>query len=143
MRWLIDLFQNVVFQTVISGVLVFIIAQVIQKFFIEPIRKYKTNLAKIDNKLKFYADVIGNPGGLPKKIILKCSDEIRNLSCELETSYKQIPFTFLRKIIKSPKLISDSASLLIRLSNSLYQGDPSNNHDDMQNIRKNLGIPDL
>ena len=143
MNWLINLFQSVVFQTIISGVLVFVIAQIIQKFFIEVIQKYKATIGKIDNKLKFYANVIANPGILPKDIILKCSHEIRNLSCELEMTYKQIPFTFVRKIINSPALISDSAGRLIRLSNSLYQGDALKNYDDVKKIRENLSIPEL
>ena len=143
MNWLVNLFQSVVFQTVISGVLVFVLSQYILKFIIEPLQEYKKIIAKIDNKLKFYANIISNPGILPRDVILECSDEIRSLSCELEQIYKQIPFAFLRRLIKSQQLISDSASRLIRLSNSLYQGDALRNDEDIRKIRENLNIPEL
>jgi len=143
MNWLVNLFQSVVFQTVISGVLVFVLSQYILKFIIEPLQEYKKIIAKIDNKLKFYANIISNPGILPRDVILEYSDEIRSLSCELEQIYKQIPFAFLRRLIKSQQLISDSASRLIRLSNSLYQGDALRNDEDIRKIRENLNIPEL
>ena len=38
MNWLLNLFQSIIFQTVISGVLVFVLSEIIQKFFLEPFR---------------------------------------------------------------------------------------------------------
>lgn len=134
--------ESIVFKTVFSGVLVFIIGQIIQKFFIEVIQKYKATIGKIDNKLKFYANIITSPGILRNDLILECSHDIRNLSCELEEVYKQIPIVLLRERIKSKKLISDSASRLIRLSNNLYQSNESeHNYNDVEKIRENLDIP--
>jgi len=145
MDWLINLFKNIVFQTVISGVLVFVIGQIIQRFFLEPIQKYKAVIGKIDNKLKFYKNIITNPGSdlIPKDIVLECSGELRKLSCKLEEIYKQIPF---RGIIKPKEKISDSASRLIGLSNSVAIGRPEytlENNEDIKRIRENLNIPAL
>lgn len=141
MRWLIDLFQSVVFQTVMSGVLVFILSQIIQKFFLEPLQKYKEVIGKIDNQLKFYTNVITNPGNiLSREIYLECSHTLRSLSCELEASYKQIPL----KKLDTRRKVSDAASRLIRLSNNLNQtGEALHNSGDIDEIRKDLNIPEL
>jgi len=140
MNWLINLFQSTVFQTVISGVLIFTIGQIIQRFFLKPIQKYKATIGKIDNKLKFYANVIANPGTWSKENTLQCLNKLRQLSCDLETTYKQLLFKRKDRTIK----IADSASRLIRLSNSLGPGNNFiHNDEDVEKIRENLGIPKL
>lgn len=147
MNFLIILFQNTVFQTVISGVLIFVFGQVIQKFFLESVQKYRSTIGKIDNKLKLYADVITSPGIKPeenqflKERYLECSDALRNLSCELEENYKQIP---LRKIIKSEEKISEVARHLIGLSNSVFHFESrDNNNNSLEKIREYLKIQKL
>lgn len=94
MGWLVNLFQSVVFQTVISGVFVFILSQYISRFIIEPLQEYKKIIAKIDNKLKFYSKVIVNPPFTNQlsEDYLVAKQELRELSCELEASYKILPF---------------------------------------------------
>jgi len=141
MNWLLNLLQSIVFQTVMSGVFVFILSEIIQKFFLEPLQKYKEIIGKIDNQLKFYANVITNPGNiLPREIYLECSNTLRKLSCELEAIYKQIPF----KRLSDRRKVSDSASRLIRLSNNLSRsGEALHNSGDIDEIRKNLNIPEL
>jgi len=141
MSWLLNLFQSIVFQTVMSGVLVFVLSEVIQKFFLEPLQRYKEVIGEIDNQLKFYANVITNPGNiLPSEIYLECSNTLRKLSCELEAIYKQIPF----KKLETRRKVSDAAGRLIRLSNNLSrQGEALHNSGDMDEIRKNLNIPEL
>lgn len=140
MKWVIDLFQSIVFQTVISGVLVFVLGEIIQRYFLEPRQRYKEVIGKIDYSLKFYANIIANPGILPEKLYLECSEVLRTLSCELEATYKQIPF----KKLSTCKKVSDAARRLIRLSNNLSQpGEALHNSDDMDKIRANLNIPEL
>jgi len=141
MGWLLNLFQSIVFQTVMSGVLVFVLSEAIQKFFLEPLQRYKEVIGKIDNQLKFYANVITNPGNiLPREIYLECSNTLRKLSCEIEANYKQIPF----KKLDTRKKVSDAASRLIRLSNNLSRaGEVLHNSGDIDGIRKDLNIPEL
>lgn len=89
MNWLLNLFQSIVFQTVMSGVLVFVLSEIIQNFFLRPLQKYKEVVGKIDNQLKFYENIIINPGNiLLREKYLECSDTLRKLSCELEAVYK-------------------------------------------------------
>ncbi|KKR13751.1 MAG: hypothetical protein UT42_C0039G0006 [Candidatus Falkowbacteria bacterium GW2011_GWA2_39_24] len=147
MNWFINLLQSIVFQTVISGVLVFVISQIISKFFLEPIQKYKAIIGKIDNKLKFYANIITSPGitsemAQPQKDkYLECSKVLRDLSCELEENYKQIPFV---RIVKLREEISEVAHCLIGLSNGIFNFEDRRNNDDLiKRVRENLNIPKL
>lgn len=135
-----------IFGTVISGVVVFVLGQIIQNYILEPIKVYNGIIGKIDNRLKYYANAIANPGlslagGLP---INNMYDEsrvvLRELSCELESSYKQIPFRSLfvrHRVIKDSKSISDAARLLIRVSNQTGVND---SNEDVEEIRKLLSI---
>ena len=144
MNWLIDLFQNIVFQTVISGVLIFLIGETIQNFFLKPIYKYREIIGRIDNQLKFYANVIScGVDVLSKEKNLECSHIIRTLSCELEAIYKQIP---LKEIIirSNKKEISDAASCLIGISNNIGKNANTERNDkNVAEVRKNLNIPKL
>ena len=148
MNWLVNLFQSVIFQTVISGVLLFILSQYILKFVIEPLQEYKKTIARIDNKLKFYANILANPGitsetnQSQKDKYLECYEVFRSLSCELEVNYKQI--SFVRGIIKSKEKISEAASCLMGLSNGIFRSENlENNNNFINKIRDNLNIPKL
>ena len=141
MGWLSNLFQSIVFQTVMSGVLVFILSEITQRFYLEPLQKFKEVVGKIDNKLKFYANVIAHPGNLlPRETILESGRTLRDLSCGLEATYKQIPF----KRNQTHQKIADAARRLIRLSNSLGEsGRGIENSDDVDKIRVDLSILEL
>ena len=133
---------EIVFQTVISGVIIFVVGDIIQKFVLEPYQKYKGIIGKIDNELKFYANTIANPGTLEREPALDCSKALRRLSCDLEATYKQIPF----RRISARQKISDSARRLILLSNNLFVEKSSNtaiNVKTMERIRENLNIQAL
>lgn len=117
--------NNQVFYTVVSGTLIFVIGQILQRFFLEPIQEYRKTIGEIDNKLKFYANILTN-SGFNQKIILEITDTMRTLSCKIESGYKQIPFTnFLSKIgfIEEKKEVSEVAQGLIFLSNAGGRGE--------------------
>ncbi|EOD3173389.1 hypothetical protein P7U51_003446, partial [Citrobacter freundii] len=52
-----------VFITVLSGVLVFVIGQIVVKLIIEPINDFKKERSKIIYDLVFYANKLANPKG--------------------------------------------------------------------------------
>ena len=52
-----------VFITVFSGVLVFVIGQIVVKLIIEPINDFKKERSKIIYDLVFYANKLANPKG--------------------------------------------------------------------------------
>jgi len=134
-----------IFLTIISGVLVFILSQYIVEFILKPLIKYKQVIAKIDNKLKFYANIITNPplssGSIDDYIIAQ--KEIRDLSCDLESTYKSL-------LIFKPnkKTIAKVAKDLIWLSNIIGQRDKNINlpikaAEKIDDIRKSLNIEEL
>ncbi len=130
--------------TIIGGVLIYVLGEIIKIIFIDPWQKFNKVIAKIDNELKYYAYIIANPGiknheGELDPNYLKCSKRIRKFSCDLETSYKQLP-----EILKSKYPVSkivDSAQLLIGISNGIFHRETAIlNSDSMKKIRENLNI---
>lgn len=112
--------NNQVFYTVVSGTLVFVLGQILQRFILEPIQGYKKTVGKIDNKLKFYSNILTNTG-FNDDLLAKVTDIIRNLSCEIEADYKQIPLNWLLsklKVVESKKDLAKVTQGLIFLSNA-------------------------
>lgn len=150
---IVEVIISDVFITVFSGVLVFIMSQFLLRLVLEPIIKYKKTIAKIDNKLKFYSNIICNPslakGGLFNDYF-EAKNVLRELSCELESNYKTIPFKLVlifMNLILSRENISDAATDLIWLSNTVGQQDetgtiniPILSSEKMETIRGNLKI---
>lgn len=141
-----QILSNPVFQTVLSGVLVFLFGETIQRFILEPLKDFKKTIGKIDNKLKFHSNTITSPR-LAGELTPELHRVLRELSCDLESAYKQIPFKpllrFIRILLKQDN-ISEAARKLIFLSNSVDKnGIPMENNDALEGIRKNLDIPSL
>lgn len=146
---LIELSKSTVFQTVIAGVLVFVVSEFVQNFILKPTQEYKKTITKINNELKFYSDIILNPGQWTNKKELEeyknCSRRLRLLSCDLEVSRRQLLFRFKQK----DKNIADAASLLIGLSNGLGKNIPgmkngfSRNYEYLKKIKLLLNIQRL
>jgi len=139
--------SNQVFFTVLSGTLVFVSGQILQKFILEPFQEYKKTVGKIDNRLKFYSNILTN-AGFNKKIIVEITNAMRNLSCDLEASYKQIPFNQLfvnLKFLERKKDIAIVVQGLIFLSNAGGRSDSRIDkcNDRIREIRKKLKIEPL
>lgn len=112
--------KSEVFYTVISGTSIFVIGQLLQKFILEPIQQYKKTVGAIDNKLKYYANVLVNKD-FSSETIREITREMRTLSCDLESEYKQIPFNTVistLRLIERKKAVAKAAKHLIFLSNA-------------------------
>ena len=81
-----------VFLTIIAGVFVFIIGQIILKLFVEPWQKQRECIALIGHSLILHANIYGNPGKGDGNILTEASQEIRKLAADLVTSCNRIPF---------------------------------------------------
>lgn len=142
-------------KTVISGTLIFILSQYFLELVIRPYLEYQNIKIKIGNKLKFYSNILTNPlelskkGEVPSEVIdryQEVSREIRMLSCELESAYYSSGRLIRKFFIKeSKKSITDSALLLIRISNGLFklflESDTAlRNDSDLQEVKKKLNI---
>lgn len=138
-----SILSNTVFQTVISGVLVFLIGETIQDFVLAPLKEFKRNIGIIDNKLKYHAGLIVSPK-LATNLAPDLSKILRELSCDLESSYKQVPGKWvLAKINVLPRYqdVLEAAKTLIFLSNSVDKnGIPLENNTALETIREILKI---
>lgn len=109
-----------VFWTVVAGVMVFVLGQIIQNFILRPMLDFKNTVAQISHKIKFHANIITN-SGLKDEFIKWSTEDMRDLSSQLEARYLSIPFLdFFSKIKILPKRenIREAAKDLILLSNA-------------------------
>lgn len=112
--------------TVISGVLVFIIGQILTNIWLTPLRQYKELKKNIVFKLTYYANQYSNTldlakcSGIDERVekYKDGSDELRMLSCSLK-GFAETLYWF-RIGIPSPKVLNDVADLIMGLSNSFF-----------------------
>ncbi len=135
--------MEIIISTIIAAA-----AYLSKSLIFEPYLRYKATVGKVDNRLKYYSNLIANPGTNPEKA-RNAADVLRDLSCEFEANYKQLfGFSeyFLYEVLNAPLPIDAAqvAAKLIGLSNSLDDIDQtSKNSDDLAKIRNILDIPEL
>lgn len=127
--------------TVISGVLVFIIGQILTNIWLTPLRQYKELKKNIVFKLTYYANQYSNTMDLAKcseidervEKYKDGSDELRMLSCSLK-GFAETLYWF-RIGIPSPKVLNEVADLIMGLSNSFFT--PYNTGESHEQNREN------
>ncbi|MEH2319524.1 hypothetical protein [Nostoc sp.] len=134
--------------TIISGVFVFILGQLILKLIIEPIQEFRKTLADIAFALIEYANIYSNPGCADNELEKKASEEFRKLSSRLNAQMYLIPaYKSISKLFGLPSKdnLLEAASALIGLSNGVFKSpiDLVNiNLEGAKKIRTLLGIYD-
>lgn len=136
-----------VFITVFSGVLVYVIGQIIMKLIIDPINDLKKTISKIVYDLVFYANVLGNPKGPDNENMASACKIMRQHSSILHAATHLVPaYKYIYKPfgIPSPEKIRKATNKLIYLSNG-YDGPLANqgilNIYTMQEVQLCLGVP--
>lgn len=133
--------NNQIFYTVISGTLVFVFGQTIQKFILEPILKRREVLGKIHVFCKYYINIFvsSSPNSVPEKKKQKIHRIFRKLSCDFASINKQIPFYFIFN-----RYLNTITSDLIYLSNTILDPkmDIRENSKVIEKIYKYLKIKD-
>lgn len=127
--------------TVISGVLVFIIGQILTSIWLTPLRQYKELKKEVVYKLSYYANLYSNVIDLADysdsdKFVEEfklASDELRKLSCSLKGFAETI--SWFRIGIPNQKTINDAADLIMLLSNSFFT--PYNTGENHRQNREN------
>jgi len=115
-----------VFITVLSGVITFVIGQLVVKLILDPVQDLKKTIGQISHVLVERANVIANPGVPSKEIMDDTSDSLRRLSAQLHAHlylvplYKQTSTVFR---LPSKDALLAASSNLIGLSNSVYRAD--------------------
>ncbi|MEH2234684.1 hypothetical protein [Nostoc sp.] len=134
--------------TIISGVFVFILGQLVLKLIIEPIQEFRKTLADIAFALIEYANIYSNPGYAGNELEKKASEEFRKLSSRLNAQMYLIPaYKSISKPFGLPSKdnLLEAASALIGLSNGVFKSpiDLVNiNLERAKKIRTLLGIYD-
>jgi hypothetical protein len=135
-----------VFLTVFSGVITFVLGQLVIKLLVDPVHDFRKTVADIALALIEHANVYANPGVAGSEVEKKVSEELRRLSSRLNAQMYLIPcYPITAKIFGLPsrKEVVDAASNLIGLSNGVFQS-VSNlvlvNIERADKIRKVLGI---
>jgi len=135
-----------VFLTVFSGVITFVLGQLVIKLLVDPVQDFRKAVADIALVLIEYANVYANPGVAGSEIEKKVSEEFRRLSSRLNAQMYLIPcYPITAKIFGLPsrKKVVDAASNLIGLSNGVFQSASNQvlvNVERADKIRKALGI---
>jgi hypothetical protein len=135
-----------VFFTVLSGVITFVIGQLIVKLLLDPIQDMRKTIGLVSHTLVERANVISNPGNPAKQVIDDTSDELRRLSSQLHAHLYLVPCYYTTsRIFRLPtkeKLLTASVAL-IGLSNSVHKADDrvyESNAKRVEKVSDSLGI---
>ena len=113
-----------VFITVLSGVLTYVIGQLVSKLLIEPVQEMKKTISEISLALIEHSQVIHNPGVLSEERTFEAVSHLRKLSSKLHAHLYLVPkYNLTAKLFGLPektKLLSAAADLLT-LSNSVFK----------------------
>ena len=138
--------DSTVFFTVLSGVITFVIGQLIVKLFLDPVQDMRKTIGLVSHTLVERANVIANPGVPEKQVTDDTSDELRRLSSQLHAHLYLVPsYNATSRVFSLPskeKLLAASAAL-IGLSNSVYRADErvyETNAKRVEQISDSLGI---
>jgi hypothetical protein len=104
-----------VFLTVLSGVITFVLGQLIIKLLVDPVHDFRRTVADIALALIEYANVYVNPGVAGSEVERKVSEELRRLSSRLNAQMYLIPcYPITAKIFGLPsrEKVVDTASNL-------------------------------
>ncbi|MEH2463089.1 hypothetical protein [Nostoc sp.] len=132
--------------TIISGVFVFILGQLVLKLVIEPIQEFRKTLADIAFALIEYANIYSNPGHAGNELENKASLKLRKLSSRLNAQMYLIPaYTTISKLFRLPSKdnLVEAASDIIGLSNGVFKSPidlVNTNLERAKRIRTRLGI---
>jgi len=132
-----------IFWTVISGVSIYVLGQIIQNFVLKPLQDFKLVKIDISHRLKFNSNIYTNliPEGDARN---RASGDARDMSCNLESKYLAIPcrwFFTLSGVIPRSKNLADAAKRLIRLSNARDDAELLSKYgEDIEEIKKLLKL---
>lgn len=109
-----------VFTTVLGGVLVFVLGQLFNEYFLKPIQDYKSLKAKTAYSLTLYANLYMNPITISElnQEYSYASLEIRKLAAEVDATIELRPFGNI--FIPRAKVLKEVSKSLIGISNGFY-----------------------
>lgn len=131
-----------VFWTVVTGVITFVIGQLIVKLVIDPVQDLKRTIGQISHALIEHANVYQNPGLPPVELQQGTSTHLRKLSSQLQAHLFLVPaYSFTARLfcLPSQSALLEASKSLIGLSNSVFR---NADHVMEQNFRRAEKIAD-
>lgn len=110
--------------TVVSGVITFLIGQLMLKLLLEPVQDFKKTIGLLAHALIYRANVISNPGVPTEDVMSETSKELRSFSAQLHAHLHLIPcYKTSAKLFSLPskEQVLAASTALIGLSNSVYR----------------------
>lgn len=135
-----------VFITVLSGVLTFVIGQVLVKLVLDPVQELRKTIGQISHTLIERANVIANPGVPTQEVMDETSDSLRKLSSQLHAHLFLVPLyekTAAIFQLPSKKALLEASDRLIGLANGVYRADETIyevNAKRVESVCDSLGI---
>jgi hypothetical protein len=129
--------MSTVTQTVIAGVLVFIVGQLFLKLVIEPVHQLKRTMADISHTFIQYAYVIHNSEVISSELRVEVFEKLRQLSGQLYADMALIPlYSVFGKLffLPSRSKVYKSATNLIAVANWMH----TNNERKFEHIIRNI-----
>ena len=138
--------------TVLGGVFVFVVGQLVLKFFIEPAHELRKAIAAVRHSFLFFAPDILTPIGRTPESSTKARDALLKGSADLyiwcEAIRCYLPISRLLRLPAKDKVL-DAAKWLRGLSTYLHEtGDKAEGHIEqvtgtVKRIERDLGLPSL
>lgn len=128
--------------TIFGGVAVYVVGQLLSKFFIEPVQDLRKAIGEVRFNLAFHAPEIHTPIGRTKEKSDKVRDALMKSSCDLLAKLQAISLydwwaSMSREVLPSRKSIEAAAVQLRGLSTYVYEtGEKAN--DDLDVIAKRV-----
>lgn len=111
--------------TILGGITIFVIGQIVEKFFLSPLEAFRRTLGEIAFNMIYFANIYTNPGPGDRDTRIEASRKLRTLASQLVAdSYAVNCFWFfvLFRFIPSRKKVNEASDKLIGLSNSVFEG---------------------
>lgn len=113
------------FETILSGVLVFVIGQTILKLVVEPIHGLKKTFGEISHGLRVNAPFIYRPNDLPEELAKSVQSDLLSLSGRLSSALMLVPaYSFWGCVFRLPtkSQVNKASGTLITMSNLINSG---------------------
>ena len=116
--------DSTVLVTVLSGVLTYVVGQLVVKIVIEPVQETRRTIGQISHSLIEHANVISNPGVPTEEVMRETAQHLRKLSSQLQSHLYLVPaYTTTAKdfVLPTKDNLLLASKYLIGLSNSVYR----------------------
>jgi len=127
--------------TVVLGFVVFVLGQIAQRFFIEPIQEQKRVVGEIAHAVLYYASVGGTS---PPEIRVEAQQKLRDLSARLNATLWTVPlyrFFESRGWVEKRENVNAAMTGLVGWSNSVVMKDSPNASRHRSTVIKALSLP--